>query len=276
MIIDLLTPGDVHSAMRLVEIAGWNQTSADWHRILGYEPFGCFKAMVDDRLAGTVTTTSYENRIAWIGMMLVDPDYRRQGIGSALMQKAIDYLNSKSIECIWLDATPMGQPVYQRLGFQALYSFHRWHSSRGVFCKEIKKNFNSVNRSISLQLSHQGLDLRHFGYDRLDYLGRLLKCSDAAISQTGFGMIRQGRIAHYLGPLVTSDVNDAIEIASSLVVIAENDIFLDYPGGDPQFIKWLYENHFSPVRTLTRMWLGKQPDVKAFQMQFAICDPATG
>ncbi len=89
--IQLLTHDDIASAMRLVEAAGWNQTVSDWQRVIEYQPRGCFQASIDAQLVGTVTSTAYGNDLAWIGMMLVDPAMRRQGIGRALMRRVIDF-----------------------------------------------------------------------------------------------------------------------------------------------------------------------------------------
>src|SRR6185503_3242911 len=107
--IRLLLESDIASAMRLKEAAGWNQTEADWRRLLLLEPNGCFGAVTDGRLVATTTTTIYDE-LAWIGMVLVDPQHRRQGIAGKLMNAALDYLNGK-IETIKLDATALGQPV---------------------------------------------------------------------------------------------------------------------------------------------------------------------
>ena len=78
----LLFESDIPAAMQLKEAAGWNQTEDDWRRLLMLEPNGCFAAIKDGRLVGTTTTTTYGNDLAWIGMVLVDPQYRRQGIAS--------------------------------------------------------------------------------------------------------------------------------------------------------------------------------------------------
>lgn len=47
------------------------------------------------RVAGTVTTIAYENRFAWIGVVLVGTQFRRKDIGTALLLKAIDYLDAR-------------------------------------------------------------------------------------------------------------------------------------------------------------------------------------
>ncbi|MGB8295229.1 MAG: GNAT family N-acetyltransferase, partial [Polyangia bacterium] len=89
-----MTPADVAAGMRLKEIAGWNQTQEDWERFLRASPEGCFVAEWNGQVVGTVTTIVYEGRFAWIGMVLVDPQMRGKGIGTALLEKAIDHLDS--------------------------------------------------------------------------------------------------------------------------------------------------------------------------------------
>ena len=69
-----MTKADIPAGLRLKEIAGWNQTAADWKRFLEASPEGCFVAEEDGRVCGTATTISFENRFAWVGMVLVDPD----------------------------------------------------------------------------------------------------------------------------------------------------------------------------------------------------------
>ena len=83
------TRDDIAPALQLCRSAGWNQLHADWSRLIEYQPNGCFVAELDGRLVGTVTTTSYGTELAWIGMMLVHPEYRRRGIGTELMNAAM-------------------------------------------------------------------------------------------------------------------------------------------------------------------------------------------
>ena len=87
-----MTLDDIPAGMRLKEIAGWNQTRGDWERFLLASPQGCFVAEFDGEVAGTVATITYEGRFAWIGMVLVDPAGRSQGIGTKLLEKAIEHL----------------------------------------------------------------------------------------------------------------------------------------------------------------------------------------
>src|SRR6476659_1332584 len=126
--IRLLFESDIAAAMRLKDAAGWNQTEADWRRLLLLEPHGCFCAIKDGRVVGTTTTTTYGEDLAWIGMVLVDPDYRGQGIATKLMNVALNYLKEK-VQTVKLDATPLGKPVYEKFGFQIESLVERWRGN---------------------------------------------------------------------------------------------------------------------------------------------------
>ena len=135
MEIRLLFESDIPAAMRLKEAAGWNQTEDDWRRLLLLEPNGCFCAIKDGCVVGTTTTTTYGDELAWIGMVLVDPQHRRQGIAAKLMSVALDYLNGR-VGTIKLDATALGQPVYEKFGFQFESLIERWSGTGRLHSEE--------------------------------------------------------------------------------------------------------------------------------------------
>ena len=139
--------------------AGWNQTLADWNRFLLHQREGCFIAEASTqtvaqhsnaeirspttsssevhplgsptdrsemRAVGTATTWVHGQHLAWIGMVLVLSEARGQGTGTALLQHCIQFLQGRGVRGIRLDATPLGRPVYERLGFRAEWELHRW------------------------------------------------------------------------------------------------------------------------------------------------------
>src|SRR2546425_10786138 len=122
----LLDREDLPFADSLRALAGWNQTLDDWERFLALEPEGCFLADWNGTPAGTATTIVYGPELAWIGMVLVHPEFRRRGIGRALLQHCIDSLRERGVRCIKLDATPVGRAVYRDLGFHDEWTLKRW------------------------------------------------------------------------------------------------------------------------------------------------------
>src|SRR6185503_4662691 len=117
---------DLPFADSLRALAGWNQTPEDWKRFLAIEPTGCFLAEWNGAPAGTATTIVYGPELAWVGMVLVHPEFRRRGIGQGLLRYCIDSLRDRGVRCIKLDATPLGKTVYDGLGFRDEWTLKRW------------------------------------------------------------------------------------------------------------------------------------------------------
>src|SRR3954470_5637296 len=124
--VRVLTPADIPQAMQLKAAAGWNQTAEDWQRVLNLEPQGCFGIDRDGTLAATTTVICYGRRLAWIGMVLTAAAHRGQGLATALMCRALEFTSARQVDWVKLDATPMGRPLYRKLGFSDERPIERW------------------------------------------------------------------------------------------------------------------------------------------------------
>ncbi len=120
-----MVAADVPSALQLSMQAGWNQTPGDWSRMLNLEPHGCLVAEVAGAVVGTTVCCTFEE-IAWLAMVLVDVSFRDRGIGRRLVQAGLKYADDAGVRTVRLDATPLGRPVYERLGFQPQFELSRW------------------------------------------------------------------------------------------------------------------------------------------------------
>jgi len=65
-------------------------------------------------------------------MVLVDPEYRGQGIGTKLLARAIEYLNDLKIAAIKLTRRRKEKPLYEKLQFVAEYEIERWTLRRSA------------------------------------------------------------------------------------------------------------------------------------------------
>lgn len=71
--------------------------------------------------------TTGELGIAGLFNMAVLPSARKQGIGTALAWKACDVARQMGYHHVMLTATPMGEPVYRRVGFQSMGYGPSWY-----------------------------------------------------------------------------------------------------------------------------------------------------
>src|SRR4051812_35347541 len=116
---------DLPAAVRLTRDAGWNQDKEDWQRFLTLGADACFVAERDGEVLGTTVTCMFGS-VAWIAMVIVASKHRGNGIGGALTRHAVEFLDAAGALTIRLDATPLGQPIYEKLGFTSQYEIVRY------------------------------------------------------------------------------------------------------------------------------------------------------
>ena len=277
---------DVVFADRLRDLAGWNQTPQDWRRLLRHDPDGCFVAEWQGRPAGTATTTTYSRDLAWIGMVLVDPDLRRRGIGTALLMRCIEHLRRSGVGCIKLDATPLGRQVYDTLGFVPEWSLARWER-RELPASPARIETAAGPEPRRLDTGGIGcvasLDSAAFGVARDRMLSMLAAQSDTHVRKdeagqvTGYGMLRRGRRADYLGPVVAEDESSGTAIADNLLGgIPGRPVYWDIPETNHSAIRVARRYGMNRQRTLTRMYLGENARPGSPAAQWAIAAPEIG
>jgi predicted N-acetyltransferase YhbS len=275
---------DVPGADVLRQFEGWNQTIEDWRRLLSLQPDGCFVATSKSEVVGSVTTTTYGSTLGWIGMMLVHPDYRNRGIGTRLMRLALDYLDACAIACVKLDATPAGQPVYEKLGFIMEETLTRFMRPANDANQTTLGKFASARRLNNADWpSVELIDTAAFGASRDTLLRGLERQSRATLvwtengCVTGYGMLRSGSHADYLGPLVSSDNRIGVALASALLASGgKRPVIWDVPDRCTTAKEVAQRSGFMPRRILTRMRRGSGMISSNLDAQFAIADPALG
>jgi len=285
-----MTKADVPSGMRLVELAGWNQTASDWERFLTASPRGCFVADSDGQVCGTVTTITYEGRFAWVGMVLVAPEHRGQGVGTQLLNRAIEYLEDFGVATIKLDATPNGKPLYEKLGFVAEYEIDRLalgpHSQRlrpdstfGLQISEAEKLEEVLDLDEILKLDREA-----FGADRSTLLRSLhhdapefttAVCHEGSLA--GYTLGRHGSRADHLGPWMAKNEAAAHRLlVAFLTRLTREMIFVDCLKSSPFASRLLQSAGFEFLRPLTRMVRGANTFAGLPELFCAILGPEFG
>lgn len=273
-----MTEADLALGMYLKTQAGWNQTEADWRRFLALEPMGCFVAEVDGEPAGTLTTCVLGS-VAWIAMVLVDEARRGQGIGSALMKHAVAYLDARNIPTIRLDATPLGRPVYQKLGFEDEYTLTRYGGTpvpmpeTGPVRPYAPDDFDAVTR----------LDRQLAGTDRTKLLVRLLaeqgEQTRVVVENgrlTGYCALRPGTRATQVGPCLAITANAGVRLlADALGRCAGQPVMIDIVDDNAVAATFIRGTGLEAQRPFVRMYRGVLP-VDEPQGLFASSGPEKG
>jgi GNAT superfamily N-acetyltransferase len=252
----LLDARDLTAAVELSRTAGWNQTSEDWRMLLELAPNSCFGIEADGRLVSTTTLLCYQQRLAWIGMVLTHSEYRGRGFARHLVATALDRADSMGIETVKLDATEHGRPLYESLGFQAEQLVERWFRQRSA--EQQPPELQTSSRSSMLSPHLLELDAQAFGADRSNILQTLAQRSTIYTSSNAFLFARSGRATEYLGPCVSADPVAARAIITSAInASAHSDWSWDLWLANKDAVALASELGFTRQRCLTRMVRGK-------------------
>lgn len=260
--IRCMTLADLPFGMYLKEQAGWNQTEADWRRFLAMEPDGCFLAEADGEPAGTLTTCVFGS-VAWIAMVLVEEARRGQGIATALLQHAIAYLDARGVPTVRLDATPLGRPVYQKLGFADEYTLTRYGGTPAPV-----PELGPVRAYTPDDLEQVAwLDRQVTGTDRRKMLKRLLaeepettRVLETRGKVSGYCALRPGTKATQIGPCVASSPNAGQRLlADAITRCAGQPVMLDVPETNEAATAFIQGTGLEVQRPFVRMYRGIPP-----------------
>jgi GNAT superfamily N-acetyltransferase len=256
--VDRLTPEDVPAALRLSTEAGWNQTAADWTRLLVLAPGACFAGRLDGELVATATAASYPTA-TWIGMVLVARAVRRRGFGTELLQVALQH-GLRAGPVVGLDATDLGRPVYLRQGLVDVGPIDRWLGALAPLAPDPAPGLTLEPLAGSIPDEALAYDRHACGADRTSLLGNLARqwgVSGWTAREhgvvVGLAFLRPGREHAHLGPIVAErgDVLGALLDAAGRA-LAGRTVLLDTPRSaltDGQ----LAPRGLSVQRRLTRM-----------------------
>jgi ribosomal protein S18 acetylase RimI-like enzyme len=113
-----MTESDLTAAGAIVTVAfpiPYDRTD-EVRRFLSLQPDGWLLATLDDKPVGTVGAIDY-GAYAYVVFLAVHPTAQRRGIGLALMQRIMSWLEARRCPLVMLDATDYGTPLYTKLGF---------------------------------------------------------------------------------------------------------------------------------------------------------------
>ncbi|MBO6782153.1 MAG: GNAT family N-acetyltransferase [Alphaproteobacteria bacterium] len=263
-------------ACALVDEAGWNETADDWRMMIdaghaiGFEDG-------NGKLVASALTLPYGEDFGWISMVLVTAAWRRKGIATWLLDACIAELENAGRIPV-LDATPDGEKVYERLGFESHFTIRRWQSSSPA----------APARGDPAVRPLTGDDLPGlFGYDREIFGGnRASVLADIALrnghggwvidGRNGFLLSRAGRRARQLGPLCADDDATATALLSAALAQFEEPVFIDVPDRHTAVCEMLEAQGFTVQRPFRRMYRGDTDGFGDIARSYAIAGPELG
>lgn len=275
----IMNPADIAGGLKLCRKAKWNQLESDWQMFLQHSPGACKVAIFEDQIVGTVTTIRYGHSFSWIGMVLVDPDFRRKGIGQELLQKALQLLQSE--ETVKLDATPQGREVYLKLNFVDEYPLSRMNriAAQDLFYPTTARAIQKEDLPLLIKF-----DSKIFGANRSSLLQWMWENApefafliEDGIEIKGYVMGRYGHDFLHIGPVLAENIGIARDLLCAVLnKCAGSTVIIDALHDEPEWINWLKEIGFTEQRNFIRMFRGTNRFKGVPENQFAIIGPEFG
>ncbi len=266
--VELATPADLDSLMRLRVAQGWHRSEPLLRAIVGWEHGRLFiireatlnPASPTPDAPIVATSAIAAGTVGAIGNVIVHADYRRRGLGRVIMQAALDWLRDYGVRSVQLDATVDGRPLYTRLGFAGDTSSWFAHGPVAALNRTLL-----VTRSGSIHAATSetpgadtlarlaSLDATAYGGDRTGFLALILRrpttwlyvAEDPTGMPTGYALLSiqepPDRRLH-LGPWVAADHQSAAALLAAILredapwrahfgeADTDAELFLSFPG----------------------------------------------
>lgn len=235
---------------------GWNPGQNDAAAFFEADPRGFFVAAVGDEVIAGISVVNHNDAFAFLGLYIVRPEWRGQGIGYALWQHALAHAGGRTVG---LDGVPDQQANYAASGFVHAGETARFSGRvegrtdpqiRGARAADI-----SVIAAREAKLS---------GQPKPGYLGAWLRPAEKRQTlvleqggeMSGFCTMRACQQGCKIGPLHSRSPKGAEALLRHAATVWGAELTIDVPGGAGQLTGLCQSLGMSPGFETARMYRG--------------------
>jgi len=292
-----MTETDLPDGLRLSRASGWNQTLADWQVLLSLG-LGLFRvAVLDGRVEASGGAVRYGDALAWICMILVDPERRGHGLGTRIFDEVLarceGEVRAGRLLCVGLDATPAGRGIYAQRGFvdggqlvrmraEPAAAERKERKGSGLeLCPVRESTIQDLTPAVRpLAAEHLGgvlaRDRDVFGADRSLVLRWALESAPDLTWATPGGSYcfgRHGDHSDHVGPVVAEDREEALALVRACLSLPRQRPLILDARVDPRWLAELRALGFREQRPFTRMYLGETRPTSQAGRELAVFGP---
>ena len=252
---------------------GWNPGRSDAECFWAADPQGFLAVEVDGQLAGGGSIVRHNSRFGFMGLFILQPQFRGHGFGKKLWFERRDRLCSRLAAdgCIGLDAVTDMIPFYARGGFRT-HVRHLRHefSGAGLDCRGASDDPQLIPLDNVPLADVLELDGRCFPGPRDSFVRTWLQqVGSVAIGyQTddglaGYSLMRPCEVGWKIAPLFAKDADGAeLLLRHCLIRAGQASVYVDVPECNSAAMALCQKYGGRIVFECTRMYLGPPPELE--------------
>lgn len=273
---------DIASVLALIRDVGWRVTPDQLRVFMASGTL--FGHRVRGRLISSAALFSYGPAYAFIGLVIVHPDFQRLGLGRALLQRCLA-ARPPAAGPTGLIATDAGFPLYTSFGFRVVDQIHRYEYAAAehspISDPLLPHPLTPIGALDIDDLS--ALDQTAFGVSRRGVYVHLvpdlmvgIAVRDESMRLQGYGLSIRNADLLVVGPLVATHVDIATSLLRRFVHGAIGPVRINVPGHQTSFRQALLDMGFQQVSTSRLMVVGSDSPPGQRDLVYGILDPALG
>ncbi|RMV70045.1 GNAT family N-acetyltransferase [Pseudomonas coronafaciens] len=272
-----MTEDDLPSAHELSQAVYWAHRLEDWQ--LMHRLGTGFVAQENGTLAGTGLCWKFGNTHASLGMIIVSSERQGKGIGRELMNLVLEELGER---CILLTATPVGQPLYEKLGFvpTGTVDHHQGMMQQpSPLALAAGERIRPVAAGDLQALA--ALATRALGMPREEFMAQVLNVAEGVLIEKngeaiGFSIMRPFGLGRVIGPVVAPDTQRAKALIAHWARTYSGSFVRVDVTGESGLGTWVESLGLALAGPSVRMVRGQAPVSDDTVKQYAIFSQALG
>jgi GNAT superfamily N-acetyltransferase len=259
IVIREMSESEVDRALDWAAAEGWNPGLYDAESFYAVDPQGFFIAERAGEPLGCVSAVAYDESFGYVGLFIVRPPYRGQGVGLRLLDVALRHVQGRNVG---LDAAIDLQQTYARYGFTFAYRNIRHRCGGGGEAPPDVTELADVPFEEIVRY-----DQTIFPTSRPTFLSRWIAqpqgAALAVVKQSrlaGYGVLRACRDGYKIGPLFADDLQIADALFQGLCARAAGaPVFLDTPEANAAAIALAQRRRMTAMFDTARMYTEGTP-----------------
>lgn len=247
---------------------GWNSGPYDAEAFWAADPEGFYGYYAEGKLIAGGAIVSYNKEFGFMGLFIVKPEFRGNGIGRKLWFQRRDTLLQRLNKdtSIGMDGVVAMQPFYEKGGFKIAFKDERYEKM-GMACDISTSISSTETEDFEAILSY---DKKCFGFARPQFMKTWLNLPNNKTFKymegnqlKGFAIVRQAQTGYKICPLFADNAEIAEKLYQAcLNAVVGEPLYLDIPVVNEGAVNLVQKYGAKYVFECARMYYGEVPDIE--------------